>query len=63
MIGTGGHSDDLDDIDTGDVLSFIDYIATEKQPEGQPPIEIEIRDAEIFAQMVAREPDKYYCLL
>jgi len=62
-IGTGGHSDDLDEIDTGDVSSFIDYTATEKQPEGQPPIEIEIRDAEMFAQMVAREPDKYYRLL
>ena len=35
-----------------DILSFIDYIATEKQLEGQLPIKIEIQDAKIFAQMV-----------
>jgi len=34
------------------VLSFINYITTDKQAEGLLPIEIEIRDAEIFAKMV-----------
>jgi len=29
-ISIGGHSDDLNKIDTGDVLSFINYTATEK---------------------------------
>jgi len=48
VIGIGGYSNDFNNIDTGDVLSFINYIAIEKQPEGQLPIEIEIRDAEIF---------------
>jgi hypothetical protein len=49
--------------DTNNVLSFIDYTTTDKQAEGLLPIEIEIRDAETFAKMVAQEPDKYYRLL
>jgi len=49
--------------DINNVSSFIDYTTTDKQAEGLPPIEIEIRDAEMFAKMVAREPDKYYRLL
>lgn len=52
-----------EEADTDNVLSFIDYTTTDKQAEGLPPIEIEIRDAETFAKMVAREPDKYYRLL
>lgn len=55
--------DDLNEVDTDNVSSFIDYTTTDKQAEGLPPIEIEIRDAETFAKMVAREPDKYYRLL
>jgi len=49
--------------DTDNVLSFIDHITTDKQTEGLLPIEIEIRDAETFAKMVARDPNKYYRLL
>jgi len=52
-----------EEMDTDNVSSFIDYTTTDKQAEGLPPIEIEIRDAETFARMVAREPDKYYRLL
>src|SRR6266576_3524964 len=33
-ISIGNHSDNLNEIDTNDISSFIDYIATEKQPEG-----------------------------
>ena len=54
---------DFNEVDTNNVSSFIDYTTTDKQAEGLPPIEIEIRDAETFAKMVAREPDKYYRLL
>ena len=53
----------LNEVDTDNISSFIDYTTTDKQAEGLPPIKIEIRDAETFAKMVAQEPDKYYCLL
>ena len=33
---------DLNEIDTDNVSSFINYITTNKQVEGLPPIEIEI---------------------
>jgi len=49
--------------DTNNVLSFIDHITTDKQTEGLLPIKIKIWDAETFAKMVARDPDKYYRLL
>ena len=49
--------------DINNVLSFINYTTIDKQAEGLLPIKIEIQDAEIFAKMVAQEPDKYYCLL
>src|SRR6266700_5616301 len=51
-IGIGDHNDDLNEIDTRDILSFINYIATEKQLKGQPPIEIKIQNAKMFVQMV-----------
>ena len=53
----------LNKIDTDNVSSFIDYITTDKQAEGLPPIKIKIQDAEMFVKIVAREPDKYYRLL
>ena len=43
----------LNKIDTNNVLSFINYITTDKPVEGLPLIEIEIQDAETFARMVA----------
>jgi len=49
--------------DTDNVLSFINYITTDKQTEGLLPIKIEIQDAETFVKMVARDPNKYYRLL
>ena len=49
--------------DINNVLSFINYITIDKQAKGLLPIKIEIRDAEIFAKMVAQEPNKYYRLL
>jgi hypothetical protein len=55
--------DDLNEGDTNNILSFIDYITTDKQAEGLLPIKIEIWDAETFVKKVAREPDKYYRLL
>ena len=42
----------LNKINTGNILSFINHITTDKQVEGQLPIEIEIRDAEIFVKRV-----------
>ena len=54
---------DLNKVDTDNILSFINYTTTDKQAEGLPPIKIEIWDAETFAKMVAQEPDKYYRLL
>jgi len=50
-------------MDTNNILSFINYITTDKQAEGLLPIKIKIQDAETFAKMVAREPNKYYRLL
>ena len=38
--------------DINNILSFINYITTDKQAKGLPPIKIEIQDAEIFAKMV-----------
>jgi len=49
--------------DTDNVLSFINYITTDKQTEGLLPIKIKIQDAKTFAKMVARDPNKYYRLL
>ena len=43
----------LNKVDTNNISSFINYITTDKQTEGLPPIEIKIRDAEMFAKMVA----------
>jgi len=40
------------EMDTDNILSFIDYITTDKQAEGLLPIEIKIRDAKTFAKMV-----------
>src|SRR6202041_1678306 len=54
---------DLNKVDTNNVLSFIDYITTDKQAKGLLPIEIEIRDTKTFVKRVAREPNKYYRLL
>ena len=34
--------DNLNEVDTDNVLSFIDYTTMDKQVEGLPPIEIEI---------------------
>src|SRR6266700_3731400 len=50
-------------VDTNNVLSFIDYITTDKQVEGLLPIEIKIQDAKTFVRMVAQKPNKYYRLL
>ena len=41
------------ELDTNNVLSFINYITTDKQTEGLLPIKIKIRDAEIFIKIVA----------
>jgi len=43
---------DLNKVDINNVLSFINYITTDKQAKGLPPIEIEIWDAKIFIKMV-----------
>jgi len=59
--GLKDYDDHKGDIDN--VLSFIDYITTDKQAEGLLPIEIKIRDAKMFVKMVAWEPNKYYRLL
>jgi len=53
----------LNKIGINNVLSFINYITTDKQVEGLLPIKIEIRDAKAFIKKVAREPNKYYHLL
>src|ERR1700730_13369189 len=53
----------LNKVDTDNVLSFINYTTTDKQAEGLPPIKIKIQDAETFAKRVARQPNKYYRLL
>jgi hypothetical protein len=55
--------DDPNEVDINNVLSFINYITIDKQAKGLLPIKIEIRDAEMFAKMVTREPNKYYRLL
>ena len=44
---------DFNKVDTDNILFFIDYITTDKQAEGLPPIEIEIWDAEMFTKIVA----------
>jgi len=41
------------EMDTNNILSFINYITTDKQTEGLLPIKIKIRDAETFIKMVA----------
>ena len=43
----------LNKVNTDNISSFINYITTDKQAEGLPPIEIEIRDAKTFAKIVA----------
>ena len=43
----------LNKVDTNNVSSFIDYITTDKQVKGLPPIKIKIQDTEMFAKMVA----------
>jgi len=43
---------DLNKVDIDNVLSFINYITTDKQAEGLLPIEIKIRDAKMFVKMV-----------
>src|SRR3984885_9137771 len=53
----------LNKVDTNNVLFFINYITTDKQVKGLPPIKIKIQDAETFVKRVAREPNKYYRLL
>src|ERR1700723_4692748 len=53
----------LNEVDTDNILSFIDYITIDKQAEGLLPIKIKIQDAEMFIKRVAREPNKYYRLL
>jgi len=50
-------------VDINNILSFINYITTDKQAKGLLPIKIEIQDAKIFAKMVTQEPNKYYRLL
>ena len=50
-------------VNTNNILFFINYITTDKQVKGLPPIKIKIWDAEMFAKMVAQEPSKYYCFL
>jgi len=39
--------------DINNVLSFINYITTDKQADGLPPIKIKIQDAKIFIKIVA----------
>ena len=53
----------LNKVNTDNILSFINYITMDKQAEGLPPIKIEIWDVEIFAKIVVQEPDKYYYFL
>jgi len=40
------------EMDTNNVLSFINYITTDKQVEGLPPIKIKIQDAKTFVKIV-----------
>jgi len=42
----------LNKVDIDNILSFINYITTDKQAKGLPPIKIKIRDAEMFIKMV-----------
>jgi len=49
--------------DINNILSFINYITTDKQAKGLLPIKIKIWDAKIFIKIVAQEPNKYYRLL
>ena len=44
---------DLNKVDTDNILSFINYTTTDKQVKGLPPIKIEIRDTKIFVKIVA----------
>src|SRR3984893_12217977 len=53
----------LNKVDTNNILSFINYITIDKQAEGLLPIKIKIQDAKTFVKRVAREPNKYYRLL
>src|ERR1700731_3449454 len=55
--------DNLNKVDTNNILSFIDYITINKQAEELLPIKIEIRDAEMFVKRVVQDPNKYYRLL
>ena len=40
-------------VDTDNILSFINYITTDKQAEGLLPIKIKIWDAKMFIKIVA----------
>jgi len=42
----------LNKVDINNVLSFINYITTDKHTKGLPPIKIKIRNAKIFAKIV-----------
>ena len=50
-------------VDTNNILSFINYIITDKQVEGLLPIKIKIWNAKMFIKMVTQEPNKYYHFL
>jgi len=43
---------DLNKVDINNILSFINYITTDKQAEGLLPIKIKIQDAKMFIKMV-----------
>ena len=43
----------LNKVNTNNVSFFINYTTTDKQAKGLPPIEIKIRDAEMFAKIIA----------
>src|ERR1700722_15031173 len=54
---------DLNKVDTNNILFFINYTTIDKQAEGLLPIKIKIQDAKTFVKRVAQEPNKYYRLL
>ena len=54
---------DLNKVDTDNILSFINYTTTDKQAEGLLLIKIKIWDTETFTKIVTQEFNKYYYLL
>ena len=53
----------LNKVNTNNILSFINYITTDKQVKGLLPIKIKIWDTKTFTKIITQEPNKYYYFL